>query len=128
MKEFKAEKPILVIGGKAGNFLGEYMAGGILIILGLQLADEAEPITGDYFGTGMHGGVIYTRKPAELNSLGKEVKQFPVDANDIRILEKYIKEFSEVFGRPDALNLNIQNFSKYIPISKRPYGRLYVNA
>ena len=37
MKEYKDKKPVLVIGGSAQDFLGEYMAGGILILLGLNL-------------------------------------------------------------------------------------------
>jgi glutamate synthase domain-containing protein 3 len=36
MKSFEDKKPVVVIGGCAGNFLGEYMAGGILIVLGLN--------------------------------------------------------------------------------------------
>lgn len=35
MKEYGSRKPIIVIGGKAGGFLGEYMAGGIMLVLGL---------------------------------------------------------------------------------------------
>ena len=34
MKEYQDKKPMLVIGGTAQDFLGEYMAGGILILLG----------------------------------------------------------------------------------------------
>jgi len=30
MKEYKEKKPVIVIGGKAGSFLGEYLAGGIM--------------------------------------------------------------------------------------------------
>ena len=36
MKEYKKKVPIMIIGGCAGSFLGEYQAGGILIVLGLQ--------------------------------------------------------------------------------------------
>jgi len=36
MKEYGGRKPIIVIGGKAGGFLGEYMAGGIMLVLGLN--------------------------------------------------------------------------------------------
>ena len=27
--------PVLVVGGKAGSFLGEYQAGGVIVVLGL---------------------------------------------------------------------------------------------
>ncbi len=32
---FRGKDPVIVIGGKAGDFLGEYMAGGIIILLGM---------------------------------------------------------------------------------------------
>ena len=47
MKEYKNSRPAIVIGGCAGSFLGEYMAGGIIIILGLDKPRDAEiPGTG----------------------------------------------------------------------------------
>jgi glutamate synthase domain-containing protein 3 len=36
MKSYIEKIPVIIIGGKAGNFLGEYMAGGIIIVLGLE--------------------------------------------------------------------------------------------
>ena len=52
MKEYEAHRPAIVIGGDAGSFLGEYMAGGVIVLLGKP---------GAYLATGMHGGVIYTK-------------------------------------------------------------------
>ncbi|MDR2860266.1 MAG: hypothetical protein LBV66_00340, partial [Elusimicrobiota bacterium] len=63
MKEYKEMKPLIVIGGKAGDFLGEYMAGGTIILLGLGL-NKGEDLTGKYCGTGMHGGKIYLSEKA----------------------------------------------------------------
>ena len=37
MKEFRQMRPVLVIGENAGSFLGEYMAGGTIVLLGLNL-------------------------------------------------------------------------------------------
>ena len=34
MKAYGDKLPVMVIGGKAGSFLGEYQAGGIIIVLG----------------------------------------------------------------------------------------------
>ena len=36
MKEYEGKRPALVIGGTAQDFLGEYMAGGVLVVLGLN--------------------------------------------------------------------------------------------
>ncbi len=126
MKEYKSQKPVLVIGGGSGNFLGEYMAGGILILFGIENKKHKQDITGDYFATGMHGGVIYTRTAISENCIGKEVKRFAVDKADIEILKKYANEFTNLFNV--KTQFDFKSFSKYIPISKRPYGRLYVNA
>ena len=34
MKQYGGKCPVIVIGGDAGNFLGEYMAGGIIVLIG----------------------------------------------------------------------------------------------
>ena len=59
MKQYKDHIPALVIGGVAGSFLGEYQAGGVILVLG-KGADGKQP-TGFFCGTGMHGGKIYLR-------------------------------------------------------------------
>mgnify|MGYP002508793462 CR=1 FL=1 len=35
MKAYEEKKPVMVIGGTAGSFLGEYQAGGVIVVLGL---------------------------------------------------------------------------------------------
>src|ERR1035437_202010 len=64
MKEYKEKKPVLVIGGTAQDFFGEYMAGGVVILLGLNLK-KGESHKQNFIGTGMHGGVIYLRGTVE---------------------------------------------------------------
>jgi len=71
MKEYMEKKPIIVIGGKAGAFLGEYMAGGTIILLGIDI-DDPKNIVGSYCGTGMHGGTIYSRIPSKASNWGKK--------------------------------------------------------
>ena len=44
MKEYQDKIPVLMIGGSAGNFLGEYQAGGIIIVLGMNHPNH--PIAG----------------------------------------------------------------------------------
>lgn len=63
MKAYKDKKPIMVIGGRAGSFLGEYQAGGIIIVLGLNI--DGKPIVGNFPCTGMHGGKMFLRSSAE---------------------------------------------------------------
>ncbi|MEW5898578.1 MAG: hypothetical protein AB1652_05300 [Bacillota bacterium] len=124
MKEYKRQIPVIIAGGTAGDFLGEYMAGGILILLGLE-REQGEPLAGDYLGTGMHGGVIYLRGSVEPHKLGKEVAILELDDGDENILAKFLKEYCDCFGL-DYQVVREEPFVKLLPVSSRPYGRLYV--
>ena len=59
MKAYKEKKPVIVIGGRTGSFLGEYQAGGLIIVLGLNT--DGKPIVGNFPSTGMHGGKLVLR-------------------------------------------------------------------
>ncbi len=123
MKEYRDKKPTVVIGGTAQDFLGEYMAGGVLIVLGLGLG-ENEYHRANFIGTGMHGGVIYIRGKVEDHQLVKEVSQLGINDNDRGVLEKCVSKFADYFGYSDEDILNAE-FTKLLPLSHRPYGRLY---
>ena len=123
MKEYESVRPVIVIGGTAQHFLGEYMAGGILIVLGRgQEPDIHHP--SHYVGTGMHGGVIYMRGQVETDFLGKEVGLTPITHEDEWVLRQYVGEYAEYFGG-DLEELLAIPFTKLVPLTKRPYGRLY---
>ena len=123
MKEYQDKKPALVIGGTAQDFLGEYMAGGTLILLGLNLS-EGESHKAKFIGTGMHGGVIYLRGNVEDYQLGKEVGVAELEENDHRVLRQYVGEFVTHFGGETEAILR-HKFIKLFPRWLRPYGRLY---
>ena len=123
MKEYQDKRPALVIGGTAQDFLGEYMAGGIVILLGLNLRD-GERHKAKFIGTGMHGGAIYLRGTVDDFQLGKEVGIAELEGNDHRILQKYVGEFAEHFGY-EATEILKDKFVKLFPLFLRPYGRLY---
>ena len=59
MKAYRDKVPVMVIGGRAGSFLGEYQAGGVIVVLGLH--DDSKPIVGNFPCTGMHGGKVFLR-------------------------------------------------------------------
>lgn len=122
MKSYKSKIPVIIAGGCAGDFFGEYMAGGILILLGLD--DSDRPFVGNYVGTGMHGGIIYLRGDFNNHQLGAEVGVREVDADDEKTLGKLLREYAEAFGL-DYDNIRSKPFKKLIPISHRPYGKLY---
>lgn len=123
MKEHKKQIPVIIAGGVAGNFFGEYMAGGCLILLGLN-REPNQPIAGDYIGTGMHGGVIYIRGDVDRDTLGKEVAVFDLDEDDQKKLKKLLTEYCAEFGF-DYNEVMQEKFIKLLPVSSRPYGRLY---
>jgi glutamate synthase domain-containing protein 3 len=123
MKEYQDRKPVVVIGGTAQDFLGEYMAGGILILLGLNLG-EGECHKAKFIGTGMHGGVIYLRGNVKEYQLGKEVGSAPLEEKDYQLLQKLVGEFAAHFGY-EAAEILKHDFIKLLPRWLRPYGRLY---
>lgn len=123
MKEYQEKKPVLVIGGTAQDFLGEYMAGGILVLLGLNLA-EGEYHKARFIGTGMHGGVIYLRGSVEDYQLGKEVGIAELEEKDYQILRQLVGEFAAHFSY-EIEEIMKRNFVKLFPRWLRPYGRLY---
>jgi glutamate synthase domain-containing protein 3 len=123
MKEYKDKKPVLVIGGTAQDFLGEYMAGGVLVLLGLNLT-EKENHKARYIGTGMHGGVIYIRGKVEDYQLGKEVGTAELDESDSLMIKNCVEEYATYFNR-DAEEIMKKQFIKLYPKWLRPYGRLY---
>jgi len=123
MKEYRKQVPVLIAGGTAGDFLGEYMAGGILVLLGLERPTGA-PLAGDYLGTGMHGGVIYLRGEVDPFTLGKEVSVFDLDETDWSLLRPHLQDFCAAFGY-NYDEVCVGKFCKLLPVSNRPYGRLY---
>lgn len=123
MKGVKRQSPTIIAGGTAGDFFGEYLAGGTLILLGLEAKDSA-PLVGDYLGTGMHGGQIFIRGEVEKKYCGAEVGILDLDDEDEKTLKKHLKEYCEDFG----LSLDEvmkKEFRKLEPVSARPYGNLY---
>lgn len=123
MKAYGSSYPVVVVGGHARDFLGEYMAGGLLILLGLD-EQRKGPLVGNYVGTGMHGGEIYVRGSVEEHQLGKEVRTQKPSEDDLRRIEEPLKEFCSQFSLRlgDVMG---EEFTKLVPLSSRPYGQVY---
>jgi len=123
MKECGDRRPTLVVGGTAQPFLGEYMAGGVVLVLGLTLP-QGERHRADFIGTGMHGGVIYLRGPVEPWQLGREVGTAELEEADRREVEALVREYTQHFGGdPDEILAG--PFTRLFPLYLRPYGNLY---
>lgn len=125
MKEYNNQVPVIVAGGCARDFFGEYMAGGVLVALGLN-GRKNHPIVGDFCGTGMHGGVIFIRGSVQKWKLGREVGEVEMTASDHSTLKRLLSEFCAHFDLGlDPARLASDGFTKLIPVSRRPYGNLY---
>ncbi len=124
MKSYKEKVPVIIVGGNAGDFFGEYMAGGVLILLGINPVREEMPICGDYLGTGMHGGVMYIRGKVDIDRCGAEVGLDKLDAMDKKLLKRYLEDYCKDFDL-DINEILKEEFTKVYPKSKRPYGTLY---
>lgn len=120
MKEYKDKKPLIIVGGTVGDFLGEYMAGGVILILNL----EERFYEANFIGTGMHAGIMYLRGKIKEYQLAKEVRIARLTNSDKSLSRKYIREFAGQFDL-NPLHLPEQEFTKLVPFSSRPYGRIY---
>ena len=123
MKAYKEHLPVLMIGGKAGSFLGEYQAGGIIIVLGLT--DDEKDIVQNFPCTGMHGGKMYLRSKCEGIHFPHQVTARPAIPEDLEEIREYIEEFAEIFDY-DAGQIIDGDFTVIVPDSKNPYQQMYV--
>ena len=124
MKAYQEMRPVLIAGGTAGDFLGEYMAGGVLIVLGLD-RQPGEPLVGHWCGTGMHGGEIYLRGEVDGGRIAAEsVGVRPATEEEGERLRSHLQAFCAAFGR-DLEELTASPFHRVGPLSHRPYGAKY---
>lgn len=120
MKAYRDNKPAIVIGGKAGSFLGEYLAGGTIVVLG---GDGDEQTVGNFCGTGMHGGEIWVKAGKLPATLPPQVRADRVNRLPCHI-EKLVKEWCEKFGKKAFIDTGTE-FFRLTPDSANPYKRLY---
>lgn len=123
IKEFRQMRPVLVIGKNAGSFLGEYMAGGTIVLLGLNLK-RGEKLFGTHCASGMHGGKIFVRGSFLKENLSANIKVSNLDDEDKKELEQYVKKYCKYFG-VSYKDVMSKQFKKLVPATSRPYANLY---
>lgn len=121
MKAYRDKVPHLVIGGVAGSFLGEYQAGGVIVVLGL---DSDRPIVGNFPCTGMHGGKVLLRADMAGIILPKGVHAELVDAARSEFAP-VIATYCRLFGVDEAAVMD-GPFTLITPDSSNPYKQMYV--
>ena len=123
MKAYKDKQPALVIGGRAGSFLGEYQAGGTIIVLGLT--DSDRPIVGNFPSTGMHGGKMFLRSDCKGIHFPHQVHTHTADSSELEEIAHYLRRFCFYFGR-DLSELLDHTYTVVMPDSRNPYRQMYV--
>lgn len=123
MKEYKEKMPVMVIGGTAGSFLGEYQAGGKIIVLGLQ--DDGQKIVGYFPCTGMHGGKIYLRSDCKDIVFPDQVEVRKATDEDLDEIREYIEKYCRLFDA-DVEKVMKGPFTVVTPDTKNPYKQMYV--
>ena len=122
MKQYMDKNPAIIVGGSVGSFLGEYLAGGLIVVLGIG---TSEIPVGNFTGTGMHGGKIFIRTDQEIANLPAQVTTEIATDDDLREIAPLLSEFSAYFDL-DAEKLIKDRFYVLKPNEKNPYEQLYV--
>lgn len=123
MKAYKDKVPVMVIGGTAGSFLGEYQAGGVIVVLGLEA--DGKRIVGNFPCTGMHGGKLFLRGDHSHITFPQQVTARAATDADMAEIEQYVSEYCDEFGCDKAEILNVP-FTVVTPDSANPYKQMYV--
>ncbi len=122
MKEYQDKKPVIVVGGTAGSFLGEYQAGGIIVVLGLNCENKI-PV-GNFCGVGMHGGKIFLRSDVRPKNLSDKVVCKIADEGDLNDIKDIINKFCNIFNESYEQVMS-KSFYVITPNSNSPYKQLY---
>ncbi len=123
MKAYQEKHPVLVIGGRAGSFLGEYQAGGTIVVLGLHT--DGKPIVSNFPGAGMHGGKMFLRSDCEAIRFPKQVSCHRATSGELEEIRPVLQEYC------DSFTLSLEEildhpFTIVTPNSANPYKQMYV--
>ena len=121
MKAYREHQPLIVIGGEAGSFLGEYQAGGTIIVLGLG---STKTPMGNLCCAGMHGGRMFVRCDKLPDDLPSQVNTTVASPEDMASIHGYLHDFCETFGISEQEALS-GRYYLITPNTKNPYKALY---
>ncbi len=118
MKAFGQIRPTMIIGGRTGDYLGEYMAGGVIVVLGNGVEEQTSPV-GLNIGAGIHGGAIFVRGKIEKYQLGPAAVIGELNDDDHKILDELMSDYEGTFKV--VLDRDRSKFIKIMPSSSRPF-------
>jgi glutamate synthase domain-containing protein 3 len=121
MKQYREKRPYLVVGGSTQAFFGEYMAGGLALVLNLH----NNPLCFERgLGSGIHGGEIYVRGKVDEKMLGVGATAGKCGEDEIATITPLIVEFGRLFGIETAALLE-DEYTRIWPSSTRPFASKY---
>lgn len=123
MKSYEGKEPTVIIGGRVRDYCGEYLAGGKLVVLGLDLP-AGEPVVGRYCATGMHGGTLYVRGEVPEANVRPGIAVDEADDEDKALLKDALTPYCEQF-KLSVDELLSAPFQKLTATTSRPFGQLY---
>ena len=123
MKAYQDKLPVMVIGGCAGSFIGEYLAGGVIAVFGL--GEPGRPPVSNFPCTGMHGGKLYVRGACENIVFPKQVSARPAGDGDLEQISALAARYCGYFGG-SAAEIMDSPFTVVTPDSRSPYKQMYV--
>ena len=123
MKAYRDKVPSLVIGGRTGSFLGEYQAGGRIVVLGLHT--DGKPIVGNFPCTGLHGGKVYLRGDLRGVRFPPQVNVTPASVEALAEIEPLVQTFCALFALDAAAILDAP-FTVVTPDQENPFRQMYV--
>ncbi|MEN6546523.1 MAG: hypothetical protein ABFE07_10810 [Armatimonadia bacterium] len=123
MKSYEGKEPTVIIGGRVRDYCGEYLAGGKLVVLGLDLP-AGEPIVGRYCATGMHGGTLYVRGEVPEANVRPGIAVQEAGEEDKALLKDALTPYCAQF-KLSVDELLSAPFQKLTATTSRPFGQLY---
>lgn len=121
MKQYREKRPTLVVGGTTRAFLGEYMAGGLILVLGRT---SPRPIRERGVGSGIHGGKIVIRGDLDDRYLGVGARKLPLEKDDMEEIYPLIRNYAACFDI-DPEPFNDDAYIQVVPSSSRPFAGKY---
>lgn len=123
MKAYGDTQPVIVIGGRVGSFLGEYLAGGLILVLGLH--QDGKKIVSNFPGAGMHGGRMILRSDCANVLFPSQVSCHRAAGAELDLIETHVRRFCDIFSL-DADWVLDAPFTVAVPDSHNPYRQMYV--